>query len=98
MDYGGYFIQFSNLCQVLGVDFQTLQKIPPHFSAIIEYNMGATLRMTARIQGFPNTWTFFDRKTANYRQIGNAFPPPVAAAVASQIIVALSTQHIFKVA
>ena len=54
MDYGGYYIQFSKLCQVLGVDFQILQKTP-HFSAIIEYNMGATLRMTARIQGFPNT-------------------------------------------
>jgi len=46
--------------------------------------------MTARIQGFPDDWTFAGRKTAAYRQIGNAFPPPVAAAVARQIRRALS--------
>jgi len=38
-----------------------------------------TPRMAARIQGFPDEWQFFGRKTAAYRQIGNAFPPPVAA-------------------
>lgn len=57
-----------------------------------------TTRMTARIQGFPDDWQFFGRKTAVYRQIGNAFPPPVAAAVASQIIAALTVKRIFKVA
>ncbi|MBI4383155.1 MAG: DNA cytosine methyltransferase [Nitrospinae bacterium] len=56
-----------------------------------------TPRMTARIQGFPDDWDFFGRKTAAYRQIGNAFPPPVAKAVAGQIFVALSAQRIFKV-
>lgn len=44
-----------------------------------------TLRMAARLQGFPDTWKFAGRKTAQYRQIGNAFPPPVAAAVGAQI-------------
>jgi len=44
-----------------------------------------TIRMTARIQGFPDDWQFFGRKTAAYRQIGNAFPPPVATAVGRQI-------------
>ena len=44
-----------------------------------------TVRMTARIQGFPDDWQFSGKKTAAYRQIGNAFPPPVAAAVGSQI-------------
>jgi DNA (cytosine-5)-methyltransferase 1 len=44
-----------------------------------------TLRMTARIQGFPDDWQFAGGKTASYRQIGNAFPPPVAFAVASRI-------------
>lgn len=57
-----------------------------------------TPRMTARIQGFPDEWKFVGKKTATYRQIGNAFPPPVAAAVAKKIFVALSTQRIFKVA
>lgn len=57
-----------------------------------------TPRMTARVQGFPDTWTFAGRKTAAYRQIGNAFPPPVARAVAEQIMKVLSSQRLFKVA
>jgi DNA (cytosine-5)-methyltransferase 1 len=44
-----------------------------------------TLRMAARIQGFPDEWQFAGGKTASYRQIGNAFPPPVAKAVATKI-------------
>ncbi len=44
-----------------------------------------TVRMTARIQGFPDDWEFYGKKTAAYRQIGNAFPPPVAKAVGIQI-------------
>jgi DNA (cytosine-5)-methyltransferase 1 len=41
--------------------------------------------MVARIQGFPDDWDFGKGKTKAYRQIGNAFPPPVAEAVARQI-------------
>jgi DNA (cytosine-5)-methyltransferase 1 len=48
-----------------------------------------TLEMAARVQGFPADWKFFGRKTAAYRQIGNAFPPPVAEAVGKQIRAAL---------
>lgn len=54
-----------------------------------------TLRMAARIQGFPDDWEFSGGKTAAYRQIGNAFPPPVAHAVAARIeqaITASATQ------
>lgn len=46
-------------------------------------------RMAARIQGFPDYWQFSGSKTHAYRQIGNAFPPPVAKAVGIQIIKAL---------
>lgn len=49
-----------------------------------------TVRMTARIQGFPDHWQFSGKKTAAYRQIGNAFPPPVACAVGKQIHAALN--------
>lgn len=49
-----------------------------------------TVRMTARIQGFPDQWYFTGKKTAAYRQIGNAFPPPVACAVGTQIQAALN--------
>ena len=44
-----------------------------------------TVRMVARLQGFPDEWVFSGKKTAAYRQVGNAFPPPVACAIARQI-------------
>ncbi len=44
-----------------------------------------TVPMVARIQGFPDDWHFTGAKTNAYRQVGNAFPPPVAQAVAEQI-------------
>jgi len=57
-----------------------------------------TTRMTARIQGFPDDWQFFGKKTPVYRQIGNAFPAPVAAAVAGKIYAALTVRRSFKAA
>ena len=45
-----------------------------------------TLRMTARIQSFPDSWIFPGGKTVSYRQIGNAFPPLVAKALGKAII------------
>jgi DNA (cytosine-5)-methyltransferase 1 len=47
-----------------------------------------TCGMVARIQGWDGlqyAWEFTGRKTSNYRQIGNAFPPPVARALGDQI-------------
>ena len=43
--------------------------------------------MVARLQGWQDDWgwRFSGRKTARYRQIGNAFPPPVAEEVGSAI-------------
>jgi DNA (cytosine-5)-methyltransferase 1 len=47
-----------------------------------------TCEMVARIQGWNGPeyrWEFTGRKTSNYRQIGNAFPPPVARAIGERI-------------
>jgi DNA (cytosine-5)-methyltransferase 1 len=49
-----------------------------------------TVRMVARVQGFPDDWGLWGKKTAAYRQVGNAFPPPVAFAVASAISKAIT--------
>ena len=56
-----------------------------------------TVRMVARLQGFPDTWQFHGGKTVSYRQVGNAFPPPVAKAVANRIRIALSVSKHFLV-
>jgi DNA (cytosine-5)-methyltransferase 1 len=49
-----------------------------------------TVRMVARLQGFPDSWEITGRKTAAYRQVGNAFPPPVAKALGAAITAALN--------
>jgi DNA (cytosine-5)-methyltransferase 1 len=45
--------------------------------------------MAAIVQGFPVNWKFAGRKTPAYRQVGNAFPPPVAKAIGQSIFTAL---------
>jgi DNA (cytosine-5)-methyltransferase 1 len=56
-----------------------------------------TPRMIARIQGFPDDWAFSGGKTAQCRQIGNAFPPPVAEAVGRAIHAALAKSRAVQV-
>lgn len=56
-----------------------------------------TVPMVAKLQGFPAEWQFYGKKTAAYRQVGNAFPPPVACAVSRNVKVALSVQKHFLV-
>lgn len=53
-----------------------------------------TNRMVARLQGFPDDWHFTGSKTAAYRQIGNAFPPPVARAIGLAIMEALTESEL----
>jgi len=57
-----------------------------------------TVRMCARLQGFPDSWFFSGKKTAAYRQVGNAFPPPVAASVGRELFrVLTTTKKVFAV-
>lgn len=73
----------------LGVDAMGLAEEPPG----PDWNgepPKLTVSMTALLQGFPRDWPFSGRKTNAYRQVGNAFPPPVAEAVGRSIFVALA--------
>lgn len=56
-----------------------------------------TVRMVARLQGFTDDWQFSGKKTPAYRQVGNAFPPPVAQAVASQVREAISARKSLRI-
>lgn len=74
----------------LGVDGKGVANAGPDEDTPHDHIPRLTLEMVAAIQGFPPDWNFYGKKTAAYRQIGNAFPPPVAAAVGSSIAAALA--------
>lgn len=58
-----------------------------------------TVRMVARLQGFPDEWNFTGGKTQAYRQVGNAFPPPFAQAIAASVRACLEAgQRLVQVA
>lgn len=74
----------------LGVDGLGVGNEAPGPDVPVKFIPKLTLRMVARLQGFPDDWRFAGLKTAAYRQIGNAFPPPVAAAVGRSIYAAIT--------
>lgn len=80
----------------LGVDGGTLAEVapPPRYEGMPRL----TVRMAARVQGIPDDWAIYGRKTAAYRQVGNAFPPPVAEAVGRQLRRAIMARRLFAVA
>ena len=83
----------------LGVDGRGLADEAPH----TDFNgmPRLTVRMCARIQGFQDEWRFAGKKTSSYRQVGNAFPPPVAHAVSMEIASAIemgASQRLLKLA
>ncbi|GGG67091.1 cytosine-specific methyltransferase [Kocuria dechangensis] len=53
--------------------------------------MALTTAQVARLQGFPAEWLVAGRKTARYRQVANASPPPLAQAVGEAIVTALAS-------
>lgn len=71
----------------LGVNGVSVADMPPEPGFVGRPKL--TVKMAAKLQGFPDFWDFCGKKTAQYRQVGNAFPPPVSFAVASQVHIAL---------
>ncbi|MGW2187645.1 DNA cytosine methyltransferase [Streptomyces sp. NPDC001719] len=77
----------------LGVDAMGVandpEKCVPERDLFRENGPMLTVEQAAIIQGFPRHWKFEGGKTARYRQVGNAFPPPVAEAVGRAIAAVL---------
>jgi len=69
---------------------------PPTLAELHQGTAGMPKLTTAQaavLQGFPPGWVLVGTKTARWRQIGNAFPPPVAAAVGRAMAAALQGDH-----
>ncbi|WP_026215124.1 DNA cytosine methyltransferase [Nonomuraea coxensis] len=49
-----------------------------------------TVEQVMMLQGLPEDWIVTGRKTARYKQVAQAFPPPLAEAVGSRIVSALA--------
>ncbi len=79
----------------MGVDALGVADAAPSADDPVTLLPKLTCEMVARLQGWDGReyrWEFTGRKTSNYRQIGNAFPPPVARAIGEQIRRALDHQ------
>ncbi len=80
----------------LGVEGRTIAEQAPEPDFVGMPRL--TVEMAALIQGFPKEWKIAGKKTNAYRQVGNAFPPPVAAAVATELKKAISVRQFQAVA
>lgn len=78
----------------LGVDGNGIANAAPSEDCLLLHTPRLTNEMVSRIQGFDAAWKFSGRKTAVYRQIGNAFPPPVANSIGSAIRRALGAGEV----
>jgi DNA (cytosine-5)-methyltransferase 1 len=57
----------------------------PRFFLHPEHHRGFSVREAARIQGFPDDFEFEGSVQSQFRMVGNAVPPPLAASVARSI-------------
>lgn len=83
----------KNAWAEMGVDALGIRNGPPIPGESFKIGPKLTVEMVERIQGWIKEkgfiWEFEGKKTSRYRQVGNAFPPPVAAAVGRSIMQAL---------
>lgn len=73
----------------LGFNSKSIANMPPGANFPLDGAPRVTLKVLARLQGFPDHWTFLGNRNAKWQQIGNALPAPLAEAVGRSILAAL---------
>ncbi|MFF3989005.1 DNA cytosine methyltransferase [Streptomyces sp. NPDC001797] len=79
----------------MGVNGHTVGDVVPDADFVWNPELGRdnmvkiTVEQAALLQGFPKTWEITGRKTARYRQVGHATPPPVGEALGRAVAAAL---------
>lgn len=74
----------------VGVDGGSLSNDAPDPDFPEDGTPKINIRQAALLQRIPNDWLIFGGKTAVYRQIGHAMPPPLAKAVGIMLAAALA--------
>lgn len=81
-----------------GLASTILTKCDPHWGAYFHYEQerAFTVREAARLQSFPDTYTFCGSRVEQYEQVGNAVPPLLGAAVGRAIAQVLGQSNATK--
>jgi DNA (cytosine-5)-methyltransferase 1 len=85
----------KRLWMALAVNAHSLGNDVPDEDFVLDPELGRdgvpklTVEQVMRLQGLPNDWIVTGGKTARYKQVAQAFPPPLAEAVGREVAAAL---------